>query len=141
MCVPKPPVITALKRPGENHVGCFDVSAPRQNRHTITKLMEGKWHLAGESSGDEGFEAFWDHIFLWPPLTLAGSLVWPVLCCEPAGDAECLVGLLSELIDILVEVNITANIKCTNFESGTFQVVTEDCLCILGAIKIKVLSG
>ncbi|RLV98792.1 hypothetical protein DV515_00010444 [Chloebia gouldiae] len=54
---------------------------------------------------------------------------------------NCLVGLLSELIDILVEVNITANIKCTNFESGTFQVVTEDCLCILGAIKIKVLSG
>lgn len=52
-----------------------------------------------------------------------------------------LVGLLSELIDILVEVNITANIKCTNFESGTFQVVTEDCLCILGAIKVKVLSG
>uniref|UniRef100_A0A8C9NMU7 Lipid-binding serum glycoprotein N-terminal domain-containing protein n=1 Tax=Serinus canaria TaxID=9135 RepID=A0A8C9NMU7_SERCA len=41
---------------------------------------------------------------------------------------NCLVGLLSELIDILVEVNITANIKCTNFESGTFQVVTEDCL-------------
>uniref|UniRef100_A0A8C3DNZ0 Uncharacterized protein n=1 Tax=Corvus moneduloides TaxID=1196302 RepID=A0A8C3DNZ0_CORMO len=54
---------------------------------------------------------------------------------------NCLVGLLSELIDILVEVNITANIKCTNFESGTFQVVTEDCLCILGAVKIKVLSG
>ncbi|NXK69778.1 BPIB4 protein, partial [Sylvietta virens] len=54
---------------------------------------------------------------------------------------NCLVALLSELVDILVEVNITANIKCTNFESGTFQVVTEDCLCILGAIKIKVLSG
>ncbi|TRZ20802.1 hypothetical protein HGM15179_006280 [Zosterops borbonicus] len=54
---------------------------------------------------------------------------------------NCLLGLLSELIDILVEVNITANIKCTNFESGTFQVVTEDCLCILGAVKIKVLSG
>uniref|UniRef100_A0A8C5TQ68 Lipid-binding serum glycoprotein N-terminal domain-containing protein n=1 Tax=Malurus cyaneus samueli TaxID=2593467 RepID=A0A8C5TQ68_9PASS len=52
-------------------------------------------------------------------------------------SGNCLVGLLSELIDILAEVNITANIKCTNFESGTFQVVTEDCLCILGAIKIK----
>ncbi|XP_027501997.1 BPI fold-containing family B member 4-like [Corapipo altera] len=56
-------------------------------------------------------------------------------------SGKCLVGLLSELIDILVDVNITANIKCTNFESGTVQVVTEDCLCILGAIKIKVLSG
>uniref|UniRef100_A0A8C5NRT5 Lipid-binding serum glycoprotein N-terminal domain-containing protein n=1 Tax=Junco hyemalis TaxID=40217 RepID=A0A8C5NRT5_JUNHY len=44
---------------------------------------------------------------------------------------NCLVGLLSELIDILVEVNITANIKCTNFESGTFQVVTEDCLSVI----------
>ncbi|NXF79208.1 BPIB4 protein, partial [Sclerurus mexicanus] len=56
-------------------------------------------------------------------------------------SGNCLVGLLSELIDILVDVNITANIKCTNFESGTVQVVTEDCLCILGAIKVKVLSG
>ncbi|KFP75242.1 BPI fold-containing family B member 4, partial [Acanthisitta chloris] len=56
-------------------------------------------------------------------------------------SGNCLVGLLSELIDILVDVNITANIKCTNFESGTVQVVIEDCLCILGAIKIKVLSG
>uniref|UniRef100_A0A8C8A6A4 Lipid-binding serum glycoprotein N-terminal domain-containing protein n=1 Tax=Otus sunia TaxID=257818 RepID=A0A8C8A6A4_9STRI len=56
-------------------------------------------------------------------------------------NGNCLVGLLSELIDILVDVNITANIKCTNFESGTVQVVIEDCLCILGAIKIKVLSG
>ncbi|NXU87993.1 BPIB4 protein, partial [Xiphorhynchus elegans] len=56
-------------------------------------------------------------------------------------SGNCLVGLLSELIDILVDVNITANIKSTNFESGTVQVVTEDCLCILGAIKVKVLSG
>uniref|UniRef100_A0A8D0KVR7 Lipid-binding serum glycoprotein N-terminal domain-containing protein n=1 Tax=Strix occidentalis caurina TaxID=311401 RepID=A0A8D0KVR7_STROC len=56
-------------------------------------------------------------------------------------SGNCLVGLLSELIDILVDVNITANIKCTNFESGTVQVVIEDCLCILGAIKIKLLSG
>ncbi|NWR82827.1 BPIB4 protein, partial [Furnarius figulus] len=56
-------------------------------------------------------------------------------------SGNCLVGLLSELIDILVDVNITANIKCTNFESGTVQVVTEDCLCILGAIKVKILSG
>uniref|UniRef100_A0A8B9FI44 Lipid-binding serum glycoprotein N-terminal domain-containing protein n=1 Tax=Amazona collaria TaxID=241587 RepID=A0A8B9FI44_9PSIT len=56
-------------------------------------------------------------------------------------SGNCLVGLLSELIDILVDVNITANIKCTNFESGTVQVVIEDCLCILGAIRIKLLSG
>ncbi|XP_051489121.1 BPI fold-containing family B member 4-like isoform X1 [Apus apus] len=56
-------------------------------------------------------------------------------------SGNCLVGLLSDLIDILVDVNITANIKCTNFESGTVQVVVEDCLCILGAIKIKLLSG
>ncbi|NWI93546.1 BPIB4 protein, partial [Pitta sordida] len=56
-------------------------------------------------------------------------------------SGNCLVGLLSELIDILVDVNITASIKCTNFESGTVQVVTEDCLCVLGVIKVKVLSG
>ncbi|NXT42439.1 BPIB4 protein, partial [Pelecanoides urinatrix] len=56
-------------------------------------------------------------------------------------SGNCLVGLLSELIDILVDVNITANIKCTNFESGTVQVIIEDCLCILGAVKIKLLSG
>ncbi|KFQ14332.1 BPI fold-containing family B member 4, partial [Leptosomus discolor] len=56
-------------------------------------------------------------------------------------SGNCLVGLLSELIEILVDVNITANIKCTNFESGTVQVAVEDCLCILGAIKIKLLSG
>ncbi|XP_071615739.1 BPI fold-containing family B member 4-like [Heliangelus exortis] len=56
-------------------------------------------------------------------------------------SGNCLVGLLSDLIDILVDVNITANIKCTNFESGTVQVIIEDCLCILGAIKIKLLSG
>ncbi|NXX41735.1 BPIB4 protein, partial [Tricholaema leucomelas] len=58
---------------------------------------------------------------------------------ELSGD--CLVGLLSELIDILVDVRITANIKCTNYEAGTVQVVFEDCLCILGAVKIKLLSG
>ncbi|NWI71031.1 BPIB4 protein, partial [Todus mexicanus] len=56
-------------------------------------------------------------------------------------SGNCLVGLLSELIDILVDVSITANIKCTNFESGTVQVVVEDCLCIVGAVKIKLLSG
>ncbi|KFZ69324.1 BPI fold-containing family B member 4, partial [Podiceps cristatus] len=56
-------------------------------------------------------------------------------------SGNCLVGLLSELIDILVDVKITANIKCTNFESGTVQVIIEDCLCIVGAIKIKLLSG
>ncbi|NWU52424.1 BPIB4 protein, partial [Dromas ardeola] len=56
-------------------------------------------------------------------------------------SGNCLVGLLSDLIDILVDVNITANIKCTNFESGTVQVVIEDCLCVLGAIKVKILSG
>ncbi|NXG67383.1 BPIB4 protein, partial [Hemiprocne comata] len=56
-------------------------------------------------------------------------------------SGNCLVGLLSDLIDILVDVNVTANIKCTNFESGTVQVIIEDCLCILGAIKIKLLSG
>ncbi|NXD66618.1 BPIB4 protein, partial [Eolophus roseicapillus] len=56
-------------------------------------------------------------------------------------SGNCLVGLLSELINISADVNITANIKCTNFESGTVQVVTEDCLCILGAIRIKLLSG
>nr|XP_009667776.1 PREDICTED: BPI fold-containing family B member 4-like [Struthio camelus australis] len=52
-----------------------------------------------------------------------------------------LIGLLSEIINILVDVTITANIKCTNYESGTVQVVIEDCLCVFGAVKIKLLSG
>lgn len=43
---------------------------------------------AKESSGDDGFEALWDHLFLQPPLPLARSLVWPVLCRQPTGDAE-----------------------------------------------------
>uniref|UniRef100_A0A8C4XJ64 Lipid-binding serum glycoprotein N-terminal domain-containing protein n=1 Tax=Falco tinnunculus TaxID=100819 RepID=A0A8C4XJ64_FALTI len=51
-------------------------------------------------------------------------------------SGKCLVGLLSELIDILVDVNITANIKCTNYESGTVQVVIEDCLCILVPVDL-----
>ncbi|NXJ89691.1 BPIB4 protein, partial [Corythaixoides concolor] len=54
---------------------------------------------------------------------------------------SCLVGLLPELVSILVDVNVTVNIKCTNFESGTVQVVIEDCLCILGAIRIRLLTG
>ncbi|NXV82737.1 BPIB4 protein, partial [Atlantisia rogersi] len=54
---------------------------------------------------------------------------------------NCLLGLLSELISIFLDVNITATVKCTNFDSGTVHVVTEDCLCIFGAIKIKLLSG
>ncbi|NXI40589.1 BPIB4 protein, partial [Galbula dea] len=56
-------------------------------------------------------------------------------------SGNCLIGLLSELIDILVDVRITANIKCTNFKSGTVQIAIEDCLCLAGAVKIKVLSG
>ncbi|NXK48535.1 BPIB4 protein, partial [Chauna torquata] len=56
-------------------------------------------------------------------------------------SGNCLVGLLSELIDVSVDVTITANIKCTNFELGAVQVVVDDCLCILGAVKIKILSG
>ncbi|NXE11518.1 BPIB4 protein, partial [Lophotis ruficrista] len=54
---------------------------------------------------------------------------------------NCLVGLVSELIGILANVNITVTIKCMNFQSSTFQVVIEDCLCVLGAIKTKLLSG
>ncbi|NXE56597.1 BPIB4 protein, partial [Casuarius casuarius] len=52
-----------------------------------------------------------------------------------------LVGLLSEIIDIVLDVSITANIKCTNYELGTVQVIIEDCLCIFGAVKMKLLSG
>ncbi|NXJ16597.1 BPIB4 protein, partial [Odontophorus gujanensis] len=54
---------------------------------------------------------------------------------------NCLIGLLSEIIVISVDVTITTNIKCTNFESGAVQVVVDDCICILGAVKIKLLSG
>ncbi|XP_014810185.1 PREDICTED: BPI fold-containing family B member 4-like [Calidris pugnax] len=72
---------------------------------------------------------------------LSGIGVQLTIAAKLELSGNCLVGLLSDLIDILVDVNITANIKCTNFESGTVQVVIEDCLCILGAIKIKILSG
>ncbi|NXC44516.1 BPIB4 protein, partial [Penelope pileata] len=54
---------------------------------------------------------------------------------------NCLVGLLSEVISITADVTITANIKCTNFELGAVQVVVDDCFCILGAVKIGLLSG
>ncbi|NXY77170.1 BPIB4 protein, partial [Glareola pratincola] len=72
---------------------------------------------------------------------LPGIGVQLIIAAKLELSGNCLVGLLSDLIDILVDVNITANVKCTNFESGTVQVVIEDCLCILGAIKIKILSG
>ncbi|NXD16219.1 BPIB4 protein, partial [Nothocercus nigrocapillus] len=54
---------------------------------------------------------------------------------------NCLMGLLSEVIDIAAEVSIGMNIKCTNYESGTVQVIIEDCLCIFGDIKLNLLSG
>uniref|UniRef100_A0A8C4JBR0 Lipid-binding serum glycoprotein N-terminal domain-containing protein n=1 Tax=Dromaius novaehollandiae TaxID=8790 RepID=A0A8C4JBR0_DRONO len=47
-----------------------------------------------------------------------------------------LVGLLSEIIDIVLDVSITANIKCTNYELGTVQVIIEDCLCIFAVIPL-----
>ncbi|NWX00065.1 BPIB4 protein, partial [Caloenas nicobarica] len=72
---------------------------------------------------------------------LSGIGVQLSIAAELELRGNCLVGLLSDLIDISVAVNITANIKCTNFESGTVQVVIEDCLCILGVIKINLLSG
>ncbi|NWH75899.1 BPIB4 protein, partial [Piaya cayana] len=56
-------------------------------------------------------------------------------------SGNCLIGLLPELIDIFVDVKIAANIKCASFESGTVQVVIEECLCILGTVKVKLLSG
>lgn len=52
-----------------------------------------------------------------------------------------LIGLLSEVVFISLDVTITTNIKCTNFELGAFQVIVDDCFCILGAVKIKLLSG
>ncbi|XP_072206505.1 BPI fold-containing family B member 4-like isoform X2 [Excalfactoria chinensis] len=55
--------------------------------------------------------------------------------------ADSLIGLLSEVIFISLDVTITTNIKCTNFELGAVQVVVDDCFCIFGAAKIKLLSG
>ncbi|NXW62144.1 BPIB4 protein, partial [Eurystomus gularis] len=72
---------------------------------------------------------------------LSGIGVQITIAAKLELSGNCLVGLLSQLIDILVDVSITANIKCTNFESGTVQVITEDCLCVLGAVKIELLSG
>ncbi|XP_015737210.1 BPI fold-containing family B member 4-like [Coturnix japonica] len=56
-------------------------------------------------------------------------------------SGNCLIGLLSEVVFISLDVTITTNIKCTNFELGAFQVIVDDCFCILGAVKIKLLSG
>ncbi|XP_075294476.1 BPI fold-containing family B member 4 isoform X2 [Opisthocomus hoazin] len=72
---------------------------------------------------------------------LPGIGVQMIITAKLELRGNCLVGLLSDLISILVDVRITANIKCTNFESGTVQVVIEDCLCVLGAIKINLLAG
>ncbi|KFQ21834.1 BPI fold-containing family B member 4, partial [Merops nubicus] len=74
-------------------------------------------------------------------VTLSGIGVQINIAAKLELSGNCLVGLLSELINILVDVRIAANIKCTNFESGTVQVVVEDCLCVIGGMKIKVLSG
>ncbi|KFP30009.1 BPI fold-containing family B member 4, partial [Colius striatus] len=72
---------------------------------------------------------------------LSGLGVQMTISAKLQLSGNCLVGLLSELVDISVDVNLHTNIKCTNFESGTVQVVIEDCLCILGAVKIRLLSG
>ncbi|XP_010132147.1 PREDICTED: BPI fold-containing family B member 4-like [Buceros rhinoceros silvestris] len=72
---------------------------------------------------------------------LSGIGVRLTIAAQLELNGNCLIGLLPELIDILVDVSITVNIKCTNFESGAVQVVAEDCLCILGAVKVKLLSG
>ncbi|NWR65662.1 BPIB4 protein, partial [Bucorvus abyssinicus] len=72
---------------------------------------------------------------------LSGIGVRLTIAAQLELNGNCLIGLLPELIDILVDVSITVNIKCTNFESGTVQVVAEDCLCVLGAVKVKLLSG
>ncbi|NXT74469.1 BPIB4 protein, partial [Zapornia atra] len=72
---------------------------------------------------------------------LPGVGVQLVIAAKLELRGNCLLGLLSELISIFLDVNITATVKCTNFDSGTVHVVTEDCLCIFGAMKIKLLSG
>ncbi|NXS64002.1 BPIB4 protein, partial [Brachypteracias leptosomus] len=72
---------------------------------------------------------------------LSGIGVQVIIAAKLELSGNCLVGLLSQVINIYVDVSITANIKCTNFESGTVQVVIEDCLCVLGAVKVKLLSG
>ncbi|XP_021272087.1 BPI fold-containing family B member 4-like [Numida meleagris] len=56
-------------------------------------------------------------------------------------SGNCLVGLLSEIILISLEVTITSSIKCPNFESGAVHVIVDDCFCIVGTVKIKLLSG
>ncbi|XP_042743390.1 BPI fold-containing family B member 4-like isoform X1 [Lagopus leucura] len=56
-------------------------------------------------------------------------------------SGNCLLGLLSEVIVISADVTVTTNIKCSSFESGAVQVIADDCFCILGAVKIKLLSG
>ncbi|NXL89814.1 BPIB4 protein, partial [Alectura lathami] len=54
---------------------------------------------------------------------------------------NCLIGLLSEIIDITVDATVTVNVKNTNFEIGLVQIIVDDCFCVLGTVKIKLLSG
>uniref|UniRef100_A0A8V0YTF8 BPI fold containing family B member 3 n=1 Tax=Gallus gallus TaxID=9031 RepID=A0A8V0YTF8_CHICK len=56
-------------------------------------------------------------------------------------SGNCLMGILSEVIAISLDVTITSNIKSTSFELGTVHVTVDDCFCILGAVKIKLISG
>ncbi|NXT29960.1 BPIB4 protein, partial [Syrrhaptes paradoxus] len=72
---------------------------------------------------------------------LQGIGVQLTISAELELSGNSLVGLLAEVIGISVHVTITVKIKCKNYESGTVQVLIEDCLCVLGAIKIKLLSG
>ncbi|XP_062445408.1 BPI fold-containing family B member 4-like [Rhea pennata] len=74
-------------------------------------------------------------------MLLPGVGVQMIIAAKLDLRGNSLIGLLSEIIDIIVDVSITANVKCTNYESGTVQVIIEDCLCIFGAIKVKLLSG
>ncbi|XP_031412435.1 BPI fold-containing family B member 4-like [Meleagris gallopavo] len=56
-------------------------------------------------------------------------------------SGNCLTDLLSEVIVISLDVTITTNIKCSSFESGAVQVIADDCFCVLGAVRIKLLPG
>nr|XP_032618315.1 BPI fold-containing family B member 4-like [Chelonoidis abingdonii] len=49
--------------------------------------------------------------------------------------------LLSELIHISVDVNLNAKVRVTDYSTGVFQVVIEDCQSLLGPFDIGLLSG
>lgn len=83
-------VLSLIKsRGGISHLTSFLIKTLGSLLRAFSPTFHSDVSLAaGESSGDDDVEAFWNHLFLWPPLALSRSLVRSVLCRQSRGNAE-----------------------------------------------------